>query len=127
MSRPWGWLGIWLTNLAADGVSAPPTRTNISVTDNRVRNDKVNNGLPYQAGIADVGNNDKIIGNEIRGAGYFPATVPGSAFAIDTSGAISPHVRDNETDDNDGNEVSNTASTRASVIRPSPHFIKTDD
>jgi len=37
----------------------------------------------YQAGVSDVGNNDKIIANTISGAAYDPNTIPGSTFAVD--------------------------------------------
>jgi hypothetical protein len=62
-------VGVFLTNLAADG-SAPPTKTNIKVVNNTIENDALTNHYPYQAGVSDVGNNDKIITNTIRGAGY---------------------------------------------------------
>jgi hypothetical protein len=37
----------------------------------------------YQAGVSDVGNNDKIISNAITGAGYDPATLPGVTYSVD--------------------------------------------
>lgn len=70
-------VGIWLTNLQSDCMSPPATQTNIKVVNNAIRNDSVNNdygGFGYQAGIADQGDNDKMINNTITGAGYNPAT-----------------------------------------------------
>ncbi|MBZ5703037.1 MAG: right-handed parallel beta-helix repeat-containing protein [Acidobacteriia bacterium] len=69
-------VGIFLTNLAADE-SAPTTATNVKAVNNIISNDGVYNnysGFGYQAGVSDVGNNDKIINNNISGAGYTPAT-----------------------------------------------------
>lgn len=69
-------VGIWLTNIDAMG-NAPTTPTNIKVTNNTISSDGVFNnygGFGYQAGIADQGDNDKLIHNNISGAGYDPAT-----------------------------------------------------
>ena len=66
-------VGIWLTNLAADG-SAPTVQTNIKVVNNTISDDAVTNGYVYQAGISDVGNNDKMIHNNISGLGYTPVS-----------------------------------------------------
>lgn len=71
-------IGVWLSNVDGDCVSAPATQTNIKVVNNTISNDAVNNtsgyGYPkgYQAGIADQGNNDKLVNNKISGAGYAP-------------------------------------------------------
>lgn len=70
-------IGVFLSNLAADG-TAPTTPTYIKVVNNTISNDVItNNWSPcgYQAGVSDVGNNDKIISNSISGIGYTP--VPG--------------------------------------------------
>jgi parallel beta-helix repeat protein len=70
-------VGIWLTNVDADCLSAPTTATNIKVVNNTISNNAVNNnygGFGYQAGVADQGYNDKIVHNTISGAGYDPAT-----------------------------------------------------
>ena len=75
-------VGIWLSNLAADG-SAPATATNIKAVNNTISNCCLTNGYPYQAGVADQGNNDKIINNKISGNGYDPVLYPGTAFAVD--------------------------------------------
>ncbi|GAC1665595.1 MAG: hypothetical protein NVS9B9_26700 [Ktedonobacteraceae bacterium] len=64
-------VGVFLTNLAADG-SAPLTQTNVKVVNNIISDSAVTNGLVYQAGVSDVGNNDKIINNNISGLGYTP-------------------------------------------------------
>lgn len=69
-------VGVWLSNIDADCVSAPTAQTNDKVVNNTISNDAVNNvsgdGYPkgYQAGIADQGNNDKLINNKISGSGY---------------------------------------------------------
>ena len=75
-------VGVWLSQI--DGLGNPPaTQTNIKVVNNTITNSAVNNGLVYQAGVADQGNNDKIINNKISGLGYNPATLPGSTFYVD--------------------------------------------
>ncbi len=77
-------VGIFLTNIAADGFSAPTTATNIKAVNNLISSDGLYNdygGFGYQAGVSDVGNNDKIIHNTITGAGYDPAAFP-SAYVV---------------------------------------------
>jgi len=71
-------VGVFLTNLDASG-NAPATATNIKVINNVISNSGLFNnygGFGYQAGISDVGNNDKMNGNTISGAGYNPAAFP---------------------------------------------------
>jgi hypothetical protein len=80
-------VGVFLSNIAADG-SAPPTKTNIKVVNNRISSDSVNNGYVYQAGVSDVGNNDKIIANTISGLGYDPQTMLGSTFTVDADASF---------------------------------------
>ncbi len=75
-------VGVYLSQYEAD-FSAPLSATNIKVTNNLISHDAVTNGYVYQAGVSDVGNNDKIIANTVSGIGYDPATIPGSTFAID--------------------------------------------
>ncbi|MEO7077132.1 MAG: hypothetical protein ABI068_17690 [Ktedonobacterales bacterium] len=90
-------VGIWLTNIDADCVSAPTTATNIKVVNNTISNDAVNNnygGFGYQAGVADQGYNDKIIHNTISGAGYNPATsATAYLVAIDASSSFTNKVK----------------------------------
>ena len=90
-------VGIWLTNIAADCLSAPTTATNIKVVNNTISNDAVNNnygGFGYQAGVADQGYNDKIIHNDISGAGYNPATSPTAYLVeIDASSSFTNKVK----------------------------------
>lgn len=62
-------VGIFLTNLAAD-FGAPADATNVKAINNVISNDAITNNLCYQAGVSDVGNNDKIINDKITGAGY---------------------------------------------------------
>lgn len=73
-------VGIFLSNYAAD-FSAPGSATNIKVVNNTISNAGLTNnygGFGYQAGIADVGNNDKLIANTISGTGYDAAANPGA-------------------------------------------------
>lgn len=93
-------VGIWLSNLGpAPDYSAPTTATNIKVVNNKITNSGVNNSI-YQAGISDVGNNDKLINNDISGPGCDPASVPGLTFAVDadTSFTNRPKVHANTFD-----------------------------
>lgn len=61
-------VGVYLSNLAAD-YSAPVTATNVKAVNNTITDNECFNSS-YQAGISDVGNNDKMINNTISGAGY---------------------------------------------------------
>ncbi len=88
-------VGIWLSNVAADG-SAPTTATNIKAINNTLVNDNLTNGVVYQAGISDEGDNDKIIANKISGNGYDPTVYPGEAFTIDVSTTNQAKVRANK-------------------------------
>ena len=71
-------VGVFLSNL--DGNFDPPaTATNIKVVNNTITNDAITNTTgnttgPYQAGVSDVGNNDKVINNDISGLGYAPSS-----------------------------------------------------
>lgn len=76
-------IGIFLTNIAEDG-GPPLTATNVKAVNNIVSSDALHNnygGFGYQAGISDVGNNDKIINNSVSGNGYDPAANP-SAYTV---------------------------------------------
>jgi hypothetical protein len=75
-------VGIFLTNLRAD-FGAPDDATNIKAVNNTLTNAALTNIYPYQAGVSDVGNNDKIINNKISGPGYSSVANPGAAFAVD--------------------------------------------
>jgi hypothetical protein len=75
-------VGVYVSQYEAD-FSAPAEATNIKVVNNTISKAAVTNGYVYQAGVSDVGNNDKIISNKISGAGYDPATLPGSTFEVD--------------------------------------------
>ena len=61
-------VGVYLTNLDASD-AAPATATNIKAVNNTISDDQCFNTY-YQAGISDVGNNDKMIANRISGPGY---------------------------------------------------------
>jgi len=62
-------VGVYLSNIDA-GCEAPADQTNVKVVNNTISNDAFTNHYPYQAGVSDQGNNDKIINNSISGAGY---------------------------------------------------------
>jgi hypothetical protein len=68
-------IGVWLTNLETD-FSAPADATNVKAVNNTISNSAFTNGICYQAGVADQGNNDKIINNTISGTGYGPSEMP---------------------------------------------------
>ncbi len=92
-------VGVWLSNIQADCVSAPTTQTNNKVINNTISDDGVYNVSGnftegYQAGVSDQGDNDKIIHNAISGAGYNPAS-SSSAYliAIDASSSFTNHVK----------------------------------
>ena len=61
-------VGVYFSNLQGD-LSAPTTATNDKAVNNTISDDQCFNAS-YQAGISDVGNNDKIINNKIGGPGY---------------------------------------------------------
>jgi hypothetical protein len=75
-------VGVISEQYGFDG-NAPLTATNVKIVNNTISKAGVTNGYVYQAGVADVGNNDKIIANDISGAGYDPNTIPGSTYAVD--------------------------------------------
>jgi hypothetical protein len=94
-------IGIFLTNINAAGGPAP-SATNVKAVNNTVSSPALTNnygGLGYQAGVSDVGNNDKIINNSVSGAGYDAAANP-SAYTVeidaDTSFTNRPKVHANE-------------------------------
>jgi hypothetical protein len=80
-------VGVFVSQYEAD-FTPPAKATNVKVVNNVIGHDAVTNGYVYQAGVSDVGNNDKIINNKISGAGYNPATLPGSTFAVDADPAF---------------------------------------
>lgn len=94
-------VGVYLTNLAAD-FGPPSTATNVKAVNNTISSSALTNnygGVGYQAGVSDVGNNDKIITNRISGAGYDPAANP-TAYTVevdaDTSFTNRPKVHANK-------------------------------
>jgi hypothetical protein len=80
-------VGVFLSQLEADG-SAPTVATNIKVVNNTISNAAKTNGYPYQAGVSDVGNNDKIITNTITGAGYDPTNACGCLYRVDADSSF---------------------------------------
>jgi hypothetical protein len=94
-------IGIFLTNIDAAG-NAPAIATSVKATNNVVSSSALQNnygGSGYQAGISDVGNNDKITANDISGAGYDSAAYP-SAYVVeidaDSSFTNRPKVHAND-------------------------------
>jgi len=87
-------VGVALDNEEADG-TAPAERTNNAVIANVIAHGEVTNGIPYSAGVLDIGNRDRIVGNRIVGAAYEPGTIPGATFQIDLRDAVDPVVRGN--------------------------------
>jgi hypothetical protein len=94
-------VGLFLTNIDASG-GAPPVATNVKATNNVISSSALQNnyaGVGYQAGVSDVGNNDKMIANEISGDGYDAAAYP-SAFVVevdaDSSFTNRPKVHAND-------------------------------
>jgi hypothetical protein len=93
-------VGVYLSNWDLNG--PPSTATNIKAVNNTITNDALTNisgnetscgdpasGGGYQAGVSDVGNNDKIIDNTISGAGYAASgsvgLIPVYAIPVDAS------------------------------------------
>lgn len=82
-------IGIWLSNLD-ENYNAPTSQTNVKVVNNVISNSGLNNVsggsypafVGYQAGIADQGDNDKLINNKISGAGYDPANQTSTFYCI---------------------------------------------
>jgi len=91
-------VGVYLSNLEAD-FSAAQVATNNKVVNNTIADDQCYNAS-YQAGISDVGNNDKMIGNRISGPGYVGcftvSNVTGAAVDADTSFTNRPKVHANK-------------------------------
>ena len=72
-------MGVALANYDPTCTMAPTMATNNKVINNTITNteltNKSGNGAPtfgYQAGVYVSGNNDKVINNDISGAGYDP-------------------------------------------------------
>ena len=84
----------------ADCDKAPAADTNIGIHGNALTNPDVSNlsgcggSQGYQAGIQDLGHNDKISGNKISGTGYTVnkiacgGSTTAAVFAIDTAGSV---------------------------------------
>ena len=81
-------VGVYLFNADASD-DAPPTPTNIQVANNVIYGDICYN-QSYQAGIADVGNGDRMINNTIYGPGY---TACATGRLVDVEDALDPTVR----------------------------------
>jgi hypothetical protein len=90
-------IGVWLSQINTN-LSPPATATNVKVVGNIISNNALTNGIPYQAGVADQGNNDKIINNTISGAGYDSGNPCGCTLAIDADSSFTnrPKVHANK-------------------------------
>ena len=98
-------IGVALTNYDPTCSTGQTASTNNKTINNTITNEETTNvsgngpGAGYQAGILDVGVNDKLINNKIDGAGYNSTTgscaSPGACLSIDTSSAISAKVHAN--------------------------------
>ena len=84
-------VGVYLSN--SDAAGAPADATNVKAVNNTISNDQCYN-TSYQAGVSDVGNNDKIINNRISGIGY--AAPCGFAIDADVSFTNRPKVHANK-------------------------------
>lgn len=78
-------IGVFLTNLRVDG-GAPDEPTNVKAVNNTISNSAITNSYCYQAGVSDVGNNDKIINNKISGAGYAASS---SCYSVEVDADVS--------------------------------------
>lgn len=94
-------VGVFISNL--DAAWYPPeTATNLKVVNNVISSSgytnqccSYNGFIGYQAGVSDVGNNDKIITNQISGTGYDSGAHIG-AFDIDVSWTTRAKVHAND-------------------------------
>lgn len=79
--------GVVVEDYEGSNFEIPTSQTNIKVVNNSVSDDDCSNPV-YQAGISDVGNNDKLIHNTISGDGYDASqcTAPAyGAYTIDNT------------------------------------------
>ena len=86
-------VGVIAQQLGFDGFSAPATATNIKIVNNTISKAGITNGFVYQAGVADQGNNDKIISNTISGARYDPSNPCGCTFAVDADSSFTNRAK----------------------------------
>ena len=98
-------IGVALANYDPTCMMAPTTATNNKVINNTITNTELTNNsgngaTGYQAGVYDSGNNDKVINNDISGAGYDP----GGCF-------LHPGVETCSVDDSSGLRVKSHANS----------------
>ncbi len=102
-------VGIYVSNLDADGVSPPPTPTVVFSVGNIVGDDICFN-QSYQAGISDQGNTDIIANNYVvQGGGYGPLC----GIGIDVTGSTNPIVV--------GNNVPATSNVSTASVGKAAH------
>jgi len=91
-------VGVYFSNLQSD-FSAPASATNDKAVNNTI-SDNLCFNRSYQAGISDVGNNDKLINNKVSGAGYIGcysiSNPTGAAVDADSSFTNRPKVHANK-------------------------------
>ncbi|WP_255207678.1 right-handed parallel beta-helix repeat-containing protein [Myxococcus sp. AM009] len=75
-------VGIDLSQAEADGGPLAQS-SRLLVVENTLSHDVVANGVPYQAGISDLGGANVISRNRVSGAGYARDTLPGVTFDVD--------------------------------------------
>ena len=92
-------VGVYLSNVQADCISAPKIMTNIKVVNNTISNDQTTNTTGYgatqgyQAGISDQGNNDKLVNNKITGIGYNSLSTTLYSVPIDASASFTTNAK----------------------------------
>ena len=87
-------IGVWLSQIDT-AFNPPATATNVKVVNNIITNNAITN-LNYQAGIADQGNNDKLINNTISGIGYTDNGTTTFKIDADSSFTNRPRVHANK-------------------------------
>lgn len=86
-------VGVYMSNLGAyPNYSAPLTQTNAKVVNNTISSDACYN-VSYQAGISNIGNNDKLINNTISGTGYTKTEQCAVSFKIDADASFTNRVK----------------------------------
>lgn len=94
-------VGVWLANLQSDCVTSVSSPTKNVVMTNVIRNNGIFNTTgditgAYQAGVAILGDKDKVVNNSICGIGYTPvASPPPFLYSVDAGSANSPTVSNN--------------------------------
>gem|GEM_PF-1496981 len=122
-------VGVYVGNYDAN-CNPADVPTKILISENTADNGEVTNqtgdgpGQPYQAGIVDVGNGDKIELNRIWGLGYaYNANPPPYTFPIDVTFTLNPTVKGNEFDGEPLNNEGIPASRAAASLGFGAHKV----